>query len=146
MPMFLLSKLSLAVCWGLALVRFLQTDDVISRDFCGVLLAALFIALGAVLIAVSMVTLRSSLCPGLPERKTELITRGVYQRSRNPLYLGVFIVSAAAAAYAQSLAAYLLLAVGLVLHHRIVLSEEKFLEERFGEAWRLYSRRVRRYL
>jgi protein-S-isoprenylcysteine O-methyltransferase Ste14 len=37
-------------------------------------------------------------------------------------------------------------AVALVLHHRIVLGEERFLAERFGQTWHEYQSRVRRYL
>ena len=38
------------------------------------------------------------------------------------------------------------LLVTAIVHHRIVLAEERFLERRFGRAWLDYRARVRRYL
>ena len=35
---------------------------------------------------------------------------------------------------------------GMIIHYRITLGEEKFLEQRFGKEWDDYKRTVRRYL
>jgi hypothetical protein len=41
---------------------------------------------------------------------------------------------------------FLLCALAVGIHHAIVIKEERFLEERFGEQWLEYKQRVPRYL
>jgi protein-S-isoprenylcysteine O-methyltransferase Ste14 len=36
--------------------------------------------------------------------------------------------------------------IGIYVHHLIILSEERFLEGRFGGDWIAYKKKVRRYL
>jgi len=76
-----------------------------------------------------------------------LITSGPYRFSRNPLYLGgnVFVFFGAALLLA-SLTALLVTAIHLPLIDRFIRREEEQLEREFGEAWRSYKKRVRRWL
>jgi len=81
------------------------------------------------------------------EPQGALITSGPYRFSRNPLYLGgnVFIFFGAALVLGSPTALFLT-AVHLPLLDRFIRREEEQLERKFGEAWRSYRRRVRRWL
>lgn len=76
-----------------------------------------------------------------------LLTSGPYRFSRNPLYLGgnVFIVFGAALLLGSP-TALVATAIHLPLMDLFIRREERQLEQAFGEQWRSYKRRVRRWL
>src|SRR5262245_57134907 len=76
-----------------------------------------------------------------------LITSGPYRFSRNPLYLGgnVFVFFGAALLLGSPTALFVT-AIHLPLIDRFIRREEEQLEREFGEEWRSYKRRVRRWL
>jgi protein-S-isoprenylcysteine O-methyltransferase Ste14 len=76
-----------------------------------------------------------------------LVTSGMHGRSRNPIYLGMFLVYAGIAVAASSPWALLLeLPVAIVIRYGVVAREEAYLERLFGDAYREYRTRVRRWL
>src|SRR6266566_631731 len=75
--------------------------------------------------------------PTLPT--TALVATGPFRLSRNPLYVGLALV-------ANVLWVLVLVApVLLVMHYGVVRREERYLEAKFGDAYRQYRSRVRRY-
>jgi len=81
------------------------------------------------------------------EAQNALITAGPYRFSRNPLYLGgnAFIFFGAALILGSPTALFAT-AIHLPLIDRFIRREEKQLEQRFGQEWRSYTKRVRRWL
>jgi protein-S-isoprenylcysteine O-methyltransferase Ste14 len=81
------------------------------------------------------------------EPQGTLITSGPYRFSRNPLYLGgnVFIFFGAALLFGSP-TALVVTAIHIPLMDRFIRREERQLERDFGEAWRSYRKRVRRWL
>lgn len=78
---------------------------------------------------------------------TALVTDGLYRFSRNPIYLGLTLVYLGLAVGMASLAVLLLLPPLLaVMQIGVIQREERYLEARFGEAYRAYRQRVRRWL
>jgi protein-S-isoprenylcysteine O-methyltransferase Ste14 len=79
--------------------------------------------------------------------QAKLITSGPYRFSRNPLYLGgnVFIFSGAALLLGSP-TALIATILHLPLVDRFIRREEKQLERQFGDEWRGYKWRVRRWL
>ncbi|HEX3624584.1 MAG TPA: isoprenylcysteine carboxylmethyltransferase family protein [Verrucomicrobiae bacterium] len=78
---------------------------------------------------------------------TALVTNGPFRYSRNPLYVAMTVIYLGMTLSTGSwwpLAA-LLPALAMV-HWRIILREEQFLENRFGESYRSYKTRVRRWV
>jgi protein-S-isoprenylcysteine O-methyltransferase Ste14 len=76
-----------------------------------------------------------------------LVVDGVFQWTRNPGYLGMLIVLAGIAiAFSLDWLLILMLPLWLFLDQAAVRSEELHLEQRFGEAYRVYARRAPRYL
>lgn len=85
--------------------------------------------------------------PGLsgapPER---LVESGIYAWTRNPMYLGhVIYMTGVAVLFLSWFGAALALARAIWFHFR-VRRDERGLAERFGEPYRAYARRVKRWL
>jgi protein-S-isoprenylcysteine O-methyltransferase Ste14 len=78
---------------------------------------------------------------------TALVTEGIFRRTRNPLYVGIIITQyAVALIFALDWLLLLILPDWVVLHFAVVTREERYLERKFGEAYRRYKERVPRYL
>jgi protein-S-isoprenylcysteine O-methyltransferase Ste14 len=76
-----------------------------------------------------------------------LVTTGIHGWSRNPIYLGMCLVYAGIGVAARSpWVLVLLFPLLIVLHYGVVAREEKYLEQCFGDAYRGYKARVRRWL
>jgi protein-S-isoprenylcysteine O-methyltransferase Ste14 len=83
--------------------------------------------------------------PTLPT--TALVVEGIYGRTRNPLYLGTTLVYLGLSVAAGSLWAIVLVAPLLwVINVGVVAREERYLERKFGDAYRAYKARVRRWV
>jgi len=107
------------------------------------LLAAAFVhaASGVAL----FLTSRTTIVPH--HRSSALVTRGAYRWTRNPMYVGLTLAYLGIAAMLGSLWALPLLAVPLyVVHVHVIPMEERQLEEVFGDSYRQYKTRVRRWL
>lgn len=76
-----------------------------------------------------------------------LVTTGIHAFSRNPIYLGMFVIYAGLGVAARSSWMLLLvLPLIIVMRYGVVAREEAYLERRFGDAYRAYVARVRRWL
>jgi protein-S-isoprenylcysteine O-methyltransferase Ste14 len=76
-----------------------------------------------------------------------LVTTGIHGWSRNPIYVGMCLLYAGIGIAARR-PWVLILALPLVviLRYGVVAREETYLERRFGDAYREYKARVRRWL
>ncbi len=73
--------------------------------------------------------------------------RRIYGRTRNPLYLGTTLVYLGLSVAAGSLWAIVLVVPLLwVINVGVVAREERYLERKFGDAYRAYKARVRRWV
>ena len=78
---------------------------------------------------------------------THIVTSGIFAFSRNPIYLGWFVVFSGMAMGNLSWAALVAPILMIVLlNHFVVLEEEKYLEARFGNKYLNYKAQVRRWL
>lgn len=76
-----------------------------------------------------------------------LVTDGVFKVTRNPGYLGMFLFLAGLALAAKNpWLLVVLVPFALVMHYYVVLREERYLERKFGQAYRDYKARVRRWV
>jgi protein-S-isoprenylcysteine O-methyltransferase Ste14 len=62
------------------------------------------------------------------------------------MYVGGFLTCLATSAWTANPVIFVLSAAAAIVHHRIVLAEEKYLAVEFGDAWTEYASKVRRYL
>ena len=84
--------------------------------------------------------------PGFQKPPDRIVDTGLYAYLRNPMYLGHLIFYAGLAATFHSMAAVALLLVHIPWFHARVLEDERHLETRFGEDYRAYKRRVKRWI
>jgi protein-S-isoprenylcysteine O-methyltransferase Ste14 len=76
-----------------------------------------------------------------------LVTTGIHGWSRNPIYVGMSLLYAGIGIGARSPWVLILaLPLVIILRYRVVAREETYLERRFGDAYREYKARVRRWL
>lgn len=77
----------------------------------------------------------------------ELVLSGAYRFTRNPMYLGMTCIQAGLGLAVNNLWITLLAPFSLLaVHFLAVVPEEKYLTEKFGESYRSYLIKVRRYL
>ncbi|HNG79390.1 MAG TPA: isoprenylcysteine carboxylmethyltransferase family protein [Burkholderiaceae bacterium] len=96
--------------------------------------------------AVTMIRQRTTLDPTRPERARSLVTRGVFARSRNPIYLADALMLLGWALWLGQPGALLWLVGFVAWIDRVqIAAEEAALERLFGEAYRAYCARVRRW-
>jgi protein-S-isoprenylcysteine O-methyltransferase Ste14 len=87
----------------------------------------------------------TGLLPG--QASTTILDRGPFRISRNPLYVGLLVLSAGIALLAGSLWAVLALPVEwALLRWGAVLPEERYLSAKFGDEYADYRTRVRRWV
>jgi protein-S-isoprenylcysteine O-methyltransferase Ste14 len=76
-----------------------------------------------------------------------LVTTGIHGWSRNPIYVGMFLLYAGIGVAARSPWVLILaLPLAITLRYGVVAREEAYLERRLGDAYRDYRARVRRWL
>ena len=78
---------------------------------------------------------------------TAIVTTGIYQYTRNPMYLS-FMLGVAALAFLGQLPYMLLALLPLYyfLDQRVIVPEETYLTEKFGTEYTAYTSRVRRWI
>lgn len=111
-------------------------------------LGAIWIVLGLLLFGWAFVTFRRAGTSPIPHVPTTALTpNGPYKLTRNPMYLAMTLVSIGISLLANALWPLLSVPVALVIVDRIVIrKEERYLETKFGDAYRQYKTRVRRWL
>ena len=83
--------------------------------------------------------------PNLPT--TALVVDGIYRRTRNPLYLGLILIYLGLGVAAGSFwAGGLIVPLLWVINTGVIAREEHYLERKFGDAYRAYKARVRRWV
>jgi len=93
-------------------------------------------------------TMRRTKTAILPHHATTaLVTSGPFRFTRNPLYLSLGLLVAGAALAVNSLALLVMIIPWAVVMRRgVIAREERYLDAKFGEDYRAYCRRVRRWL
>jgi protein-S-isoprenylcysteine O-methyltransferase Ste14 len=78
---------------------------------------------------------------------TTIVETGPYRFSRNPIYLGMFLglIGLAIAFYTLWLL-LMLVPFAIVIRYGVVAREEAYLDRKFGDGYRDYRSRVRRWL
>ena len=136
-----------ALLLGLAVDRLLPFTFP-ADDWVHWVLAGALILIGLALAAAGIGNFSSASTP-VPTNKPSraLVTSGIHGWSRNPIYLGLFLIYVGIAIAARGLSALILtLPLAITIRYGVVAREEAYLEGRFGDAYRDYKARVRRWL
>lgn len=80
-------------------------------------------------------------------KTTALVVTGPYRFTRNPMYLGMLLVLLGIALWLGTLVPLLVVPLlALALQKGFVEKEERLLEEQFGDEYRAFRARVRRWI
>ena len=102
---------------------------------------------GSLLAITAMKKLGDDLIFGLPGGDIKhLQTDGIYKISRNPLYLGFFMIIVASWLSALNPLNIGAGGIAIVIHHVIILKEERFLIAKNGSEYLAYMKKTGRYL
>jgi protein-S-isoprenylcysteine O-methyltransferase Ste14 len=102
---------------------------------------------GSLLVITAMKKLGDDLIFGLPDGSiNHLQTDGIYKISRNPIYLGFFMIILASWLNVPNPLNIGAGSIAILIHHVIILKEEKFLFAKNGSAYLGYMRKTGRYL
>jgi protein-S-isoprenylcysteine O-methyltransferase Ste14 len=116
----------------------------------GRLIAAGLVATGTAVAGLGVATFRragTTVNPLQPDAATALVESGVYQLTRNPMYLGMLLGLLGWAFWLGHAPAFALAALFVPLMNRLqIIPEERALAARFGRAFADYRIRVRRWL
>jgi protein-S-isoprenylcysteine O-methyltransferase Ste14 len=81
------------------------------------------------------------------EESSALVQDGVFRLSRNPMYLGFVTILVGISILLRSISPYLVVVTFAILMELVFIrSEEKMLQETFGDQWEEYRLRVRKWI
>ena len=132
-----------ALAAGLALGNV----GIVRKRSCDIIAGSASGLLGATLGLATVIALRRAGTHLRPDRPTTtLVTSGPFRYTRNPAYVGATLIYIGAALAARSVPALTFLPIALVVLERgVVEREERYLERRFGDAYRSYKAAVPRW-
>jgi len=141
------------LAWGLAVIAGLALNWLVRLPFLPVdlplgWLGVMVFVLALALVAWAIITITaagSNVPTNLPT--TTIVERGPYRFTRNPIYLGMFLgLIGLAIAFDSLWLLMTLIPFALVIRYGVVAREESYLERKFGDVYRGYRSRVRRWL
>jgi protein-S-isoprenylcysteine O-methyltransferase Ste14 len=141
------------LAWGLAVIAGLALDWLVPLPFLPAhlpagWLGAMVVVLALALVAWAIVTITragSNVPTNLPT--TTIVESGPYRFTRNPIYLGMFLgLTGLAIAFDNLWLLMMLAPFALVIRYGVVAREEAYLERKFGDIYRGYRSRLRRWL
>jgi protein-S-isoprenylcysteine O-methyltransferase Ste14 len=112
------------------------------------IIAAFLILIGLALAAAGIGNFSGAGTPVPTNEPTRaLVTTGLHGWSRNPIYVGMFLVYGGIGVAARSPWTLIFtLPLAITIRYGVVAREEAYLERRFRDAYRDYKSRVRRWL
>jgi protein-S-isoprenylcysteine O-methyltransferase Ste14 len=141
------------LAWGLAVIAGVALNWLVPLPFLPTYLpagwlGAMVFVLALALFAWAIVTITrggSNVPTSMPT--TTIIESGPYRFTRNPIYLSMCLgLIGLAIAFDNLWLLMMLVPFGLVIRYGVVAREEAYLERKFGDVYRGYRSRVRRWL
>lgn len=81
------------------------------------------------------------------EEPTALISDGAYGMSRHPMYLGFVLILVGVAVLLKGVTPFLVIPIFVGFIEAVFIRfEEKAMEQKFGQSWGEYKRKVRRWI
>jgi protein-S-isoprenylcysteine O-methyltransferase Ste14 len=119
-----------------------------STSRASVAVGLLLVAIGVALAITGVVTFRRAKVAVYPNRPARnLVTHGIYQYTRNPMYVGMTTAYLGGVVMTGIVWGLVMLPlVLLALYAAVIRREERHLTERFPDEFRAYSTQVRRWL
>jgi protein-S-isoprenylcysteine O-methyltransferase Ste14 len=136
-----------ALLLGLALNHLLSLPTPIPRTDPHRIVAAIMTFAGAAMFVAGVRSFFSAATPVQGSKPTRtLVTTGIYGWSRNPIYVGMLLIYVGIGIAVRSpWILVLALPLAIIIRYGVIAREESYLERRFGDAFRNYKARVRRW-
>ena len=81
------------------------------------------------------------------DKATSLVTSGIYQYTRNPMYLGLVLMLLGWALYLSHFLAFILIPLFMMYITRFQIQpEERMMTQKFGQNYQAYLEKVRRWI
>lgn len=123
-------------------IMMVHQEESIVLSYIGIIL----MILGDISFIAAVVTMKDSWRAGIAEGdKTELVTNGIYRISRNPAFLGFYLVYIGIMLAFANIGLVIITVATIIAFHMQILQEEAFLKSRFGKEYEDYMKRVGRY-
>ncbi len=107
----------------------------------------ILLTFGFLLGILALMSMKNSWRVGIKyDQKTVLVRSGVYAFSRNPYFLSYDILILGYILLFPSLIILGLYLILVMIFHRMILEEEKYLESKHGETYLTYKQSVKRYM
>ncbi|MFT5100100.1 MAG: protein-S-isoprenylcysteine O-methyltransferase Ste14 [Planctomycetaceae bacterium] len=136
----------LCVMWSVSFIGLTIELSAFTRGVIAILLlvSGVFFVAGGILTFKQAAT---TVNPLKPETASSLVTSGIYQITRNPMYVGLTLFLLAWSAYLCSVVAFCCVPVFVFYIHRFQITpEERALKEIFGSEFENYTSKVRRWI
>ena len=144
---FYTGKIAGYTTWILLVLSICNVLDIGRTTIEGLKVASYCVlVVGILMTTISLINLGGSTRLGLPKEVTAFKQNGLYRTSRNPMYVGFDLITLASVFYYMTLPIIILGLYSVLTYHLIIIGEEKFLAEQFGQDYADYKKRVRRYL
>jgi protein-S-isoprenylcysteine O-methyltransferase Ste14 len=128
------------------ILQYLRPQPVLPARW-AIVLGSVFTLFGLVGLPAVVAFRRAGTHPEPWRPSTALVVTGPYRLTRNPMYVGFTFLYLGISFWVNTLWPLIALpAILLIMQHGVVVREEAYLERRFGDAYRAYRARVRRWL
>lgn len=137
---FVTLQLILFVCYAI-------TPNFLSINFPSFLksVSIIIVVVGLLILILGLIQLQRNLTPfPSPKQNAELVTNGVYQVMRHPIYTGIFMAAIGYAIYGAHSTRFLISILLLVLFYFKSVYEEKLLNKKFS-AYQQYQLKTARF-
>ena len=112
--------------------------------------ALIFLIIAVIIIVLSMYKFRkikTTISPLRPNKTSSLVNTGIYEYTRNPMYLGLLLMLFSTALFLKNLISFLIIPLFILfITKNQILPEEEALENIFGEEYKNYKKKVRRWI
>ena len=90
---------------------------------------------------------KTTINPHKPNEASSLVVGGIYRYTRNPMYFGLLIILFSIALYLKNLISFLVIPLYMLFITKYqIIPEEEALENIFGEEYKSYKNKVRRWI
>lgn len=138
--------IGIALIWGLSEWLPAAGLDLPGRPWITALLFALGLGL-MVIAAWSLQKAHTTINPIWPDHAKHLVTSGIYRHSRNPIYLGDAVILLGMVVWFGNWLGLVVVALFALFLDRVqIRAEEQALGRLFGEGYRNYVSRTRRWI
>ena len=146
---FLLAKTLVLVNLTFLLLKGLNVDvmRLFAPNIFIDIIALAFLIIGTVILFLSTIKLKNDLVFGLSSSEShQLQTKGIYSVSRHPFYLGFVFILFSSCLFNPHYLNILAFIGAWIIHHFVMIREEQFLSSQYGDEYRQYAKRVKRYI